>query len=145
MNKKIVTLLLVIFSMIAVVVISVFGKVPEDTTRIAVESISFIDPAQEDGQCIVNNDGEKVILIPRGTTTYQLQYIINPENPTEPEVTFMIVSGADHAEVDETTGLLTFTHEYIIRVRIYSNPLDYKFDTVLIDFTGGDDTIIDPF
>ena len=44
MNKKIVTLLLVIFSMIAAVIVSVFGKVPEDTTRVAVESISFIDP-----------------------------------------------------------------------------------------------------
>lgn len=45
--------------MIAAVIVSVFGKVPEDTTRVAVESISFIDPSKEDGQCAVNNDGEK--------------------------------------------------------------------------------------
>lgn len=144
MNKKIVTLLLVIFSMIAAVIVSVFGKVPEDTTRVAVESISFIDPSKEDGQCAVNNDGEKVILIPRGTTTYQLEYIINPHDATELDVTFMIVSDEEHAEVSET-GLLTFINEYIIRVRIYSNPLDFKFDTVLIDFSGDSDTIIDPF
>lgn len=146
MNKKIVTLILVIFSIIAAVVISVFGKVPEDTTRITVESISFIDPFKADLQCDVNNEGEKVILIPKGTTTYQLQYLINPSDATDQEVRFVVESGDEHATVSET-GLVTFNSEYMIRVRVFANVQDHmKFDTVIIDFSGGGtDTPIDPF
>lgn len=143
MNKKIVSLILVVFCMISVVVLSVFGKVPEDTTRIAVESISFVDLNQEDGLCKVNNQGEKIISIAKGVKEYKLNYIINPSDATDKSVTFKIVAGDEHATITND-GVITFEDEFTIVVKIFSNPSDLKWDQVIIEFTSGGGDIIDP-
>ena len=143
MNKKIVVLFLFIFCLIATILISVYGKMPEDSSRTPVQSIEFIDPETEDGECKLTSDGNKIIEIETGTTEYQLNYRINPDYATEQTVTFVIINGAEFATISET-GLITFTSEYSITVRIYSNFYDNKTDVVIIDFVGEKIEVIDP-
>lgn len=148
MSKKIIVLILTIFCVAATIAVSVFGKVPENSTRIPVSTIMFVDSSTEDGMCEVNDEGIKIIFIEKGTTEYQLEYFINPTEATEKDVTFQIISGVEYCSVSET-GLVTFVQQSPITVKIYSNPLDFKSDVVIIDFKGGTSTIIpddeDPF
>lgn len=141
MNKKIVVMLLVVFCIIATILISVFGKVPEDSSRTPVESIEFIDPAKSDGKCMLNSDGEKIIYIEKGTSEYQLCYVINPNEASEKEVKFVIINGAEYATLTEE-GLLVFEKEYSVTIKIYSNFYDNKTDTVIVDFGGGTTSVI---
>ena len=141
MNKKIIVLILTVFCIAATLVISMFGKSPEDSSRIAVTSIMFVDSSTESGMCDVNDEGVKVISIDKGTTKYQLEYFINPSEATDQSVSFQIISGIEYAEISET-GLITFYEQTSITVKIYSNPLDFKSDVVIIDFSGGNSTII---
>lgn len=141
MNKKIIVLILSVFCILATIIISVFGKVPEDTSRVPVSAIMFVDNTTEDGMCEVNEEGIKIILIEKGTTEYQLQYFINPSEATDQSVSFQIVSGIEYASVSET-GVITFYEQSSVTVKIYSNPLDFKSDVVIIDFEGGNSTVI---
>ena len=146
MNKKIIVLLLVVFCLASTIVISIFGKVPEDSGRVAVNAIMFVDNSTEDGLCVENADGYKTISIKRGTETYQLEWLINPSQATEQDVTFQVVNGQDYATVNET-GLVTFTMELPVTIKIYSNMTDFKTDVVILTFVGNQDIIIpdDPF
>lgn len=137
MNKKIVALFLFVFCIIAVVAIGVFGKVPDPASIIPVEKISFIDPSrhEENFECELNEDGEKVIYIQRGNTEHQLYWRINPENATDQSVSFVKVANGDFFEVD-ANGLVTFTKEVSITVKIQSNFKDLKSDVVNIEFIG---------
>lgn len=151
MNKKVIILILAVFCIISTILVSVFGKIPEDNARIAVESISFIDPTKEDNQCQVNENGTKIIYIERGITEYQLQYVINPTDASEQEVYFELYSNSNVAEIAKVseTGLITFYHEAAVTVQIFSNTYDFKKDIVIIDFKGPGHTVVpdddDPF
>ena len=148
MNKKIIVLILIVFCLASTIVISIFGKVPEDSGRVAVNAIMFVDHSTEDGLCVENADGYKTINVERGTETYQLEWLINPSQATEQDVTFQIVNGQDYATVSKT-GLVTFLMEYPVTVKIYSNMTDFKSDVVIISFVGNQNIIIpdedDPF
>lgn len=143
MNKKIVVLILVIFCILATIVMSIFGKVPEDSSRTPVESIEFIDPTKTNNKCEINEDGDKIIYIEKGTVEYQVNYIINPSNASELTVYFEIINGKEYASINET-GLITFEKEYTVTVKIWSNYYDNKTDTVIIEFGGDNISIIPP-
>lgn len=143
MNKKVVVMILVVFCILATIIISVFGKMPEDSYRTAVESIEFIDPSKPDGKCDLNSDGEKLIYIEKGTKEYQLNYIINPTDATEQNVSFVIINGAEYSSVSED-GIVTFEKEYAVTIKIYSNFFDNETDIVIIDFGGGNTSIVPP-
>lgn len=143
MNKKIVVLILAVFCIIATIVMSVFGKVPEDSSRTPVESIEFIDPTKEEGKCDLNSDGEKIIYLEKGTLEYKVNYVINPNNATETEVYFEIINGKEYASIDES-GLVVFEKEYAITIKIWSNYFDNQTDTVILEFGGGNTSIIPP-
>ena len=134
MNKKTVSLILALFCFLLIIVVSVLGKIPENPSKIHVESIEFVDSRNEDGKCKVNDEGTKIIEIERGTLTYQIEYVLNPAEPTEKDVYFS-VSDETIATVD-SNGLITFHQEESITVRINSNFTDYKEDLVIIEFTG---------
>lgn len=136
MNKKIITLFLVVFCALSTIAISVWGKAPEGASRVAVEKIEFIDVSKENSECEKNDTGDKIILLERGTTSYQLEYLITPLYATDLSVTFLIISGKDNATIDEE-GYINFIKEFGIIVRISSNLEDGKTDTVIIDFKGG--------
>ena len=146
MNKKTVSLILTVCCLLLIIIISVLGKVPENPSKVHVESIEFVDSRNEDGLCKVNSENKKIIEIPVGTTTYQLEYVLNPAEPTEKDVYFFVMGDESIATVDEN-GLVTFHFEASITVKIVSNYTDNKTDFVVIEFTGyrGEEVTQDPF
>lgn len=145
MNKKIVTIFLVIFCLLSTLVVGIWGKVPDSSTRIAVESITILDPTKDNQECAINDNGDKVILLEKGTLTYQIVYSISPEEPTDKSVFFSIISGKDNATIDES-GLITFIEKngntFGVTIEISSNLDDGKKDTVIIDFKGSGSQIM---
>lgn len=135
MNKKTVSLILLVCCLLLIIVVSVLGKVPENSSKVSVDSIEFIDSSTEDGLCKVNDENMKIIGIPHGTKTYQLEYVINPSDATEKDVYFYVMSDSSIATVDKN-GLVTFHKETSITVKIVSNFTDNKTDFVIIEFTG---------
>lgn len=135
MNKKIVTIFLFVFCVLVVISVSVWGKIPDGGSRISVKEISFVDSSTEDGLCELNEDGEKIIWLERGVSSYKLEYVITPMDATEKDVEFVVISGNANAEVSED-GTVTFINETAITVKIYSNLTDGKTDTVIIEFKG---------
>lgn len=135
MNKKTVSLILTVCCLLLIIVISVLGKVPDDSSKVHVESIEFVDSRNEDGKCKVNDEDKKIIELARGTLTYQLEYVLNPAEPTEKDVYFFIMGDDSIATVDEN-GLVTFHKETSITIKIVSNYTDNKTDFVIIEFTG---------
>jgi hypothetical protein len=137
MNKKIVAIFLFVFCVIAVVAIGVFGKVPDPASIISVEEIIFLDRSRHEDnfECELNEDGEKVIYIQRGNDTYQLDWQFNPENATDITVSFIKIAGSDFFDID-ANGLITFKKEVAITVKIQSNLKDLKSDIVNIEFIG---------
>lgn len=140
MNKKIIILILAVFCIASTILLSVLGKVPEQSNRIAVETIMFVDSSTENGMCEVGEDGVKIIKIKKGTTEYQLEWLINPSEATEKDVQFQILTGQEYSTINET-GLVTFTQELSVTIKIYSNMLDFKSDVVTIEFTGSTVTV----
>ena len=49
-----------------------------------------------------------------------MEYLINPADATEQDVSFQILSGQEFVSITED-GLLTFSQEVPITVKIYSN------------------------
>ena len=141
MNKKIIILITVLFCLMSTILVSLIGKVPEDDSVVRVNAIMFVDNSTDDGLCEENEEGYKIIHIEKGTKTYQLEWLINPSNAFDTSVSFQIVSGQDYSSVSET-GLVTFIYEAPVTIKIYSNPLDFKSDVVIIDFSGSNSTII---
>lgn len=135
MNKKTVSLILTVCCLLLIIVISVLGKAPDDSSKVHVESIEFVDSRNEDGKCKVNDEDKKIIELERGTLTYQLEYVLNPAEPTEKDVYFFIMGDSEIATVDEN-GLVTFYKETSITIKIVSNYTDNKTDFVIIEFTG---------
>ena len=62
--------------------------------------------------------------------------------------TDIVVNGQDYATVSKT-GLVTFTMEYPVTVKIYSNMTDFKSDVVILTFEGNQSVVVpddeDPF
>ena len=151
MNKKIIVLLLVVFCLASTIIISVFGKVPEDSSIINVNAIMFVDNSTEDGMCEVNEEGYKMIHLEKGTVEYQLEWLINPSEATDKSVSFQIVNGQENASISKT-GLVSFSYDVEdesefwapVTIKIYSNPLDFKSDVVIIDFTGKQGSVVGP-
>lgn len=146
MNKKTVSLILAVCCLSLIIIVSVLGKAPESSSKVSVESIEFVDSRNEDGLCKVNDENKKIISIPYGTETYQLEYVINPTEATEKDVYFFIMGDDSIATVDEY-GLITFHKETSITVKIVSNYTDNKTDFVIIEFTGtqSEDVTDNPF
>ena len=138
MNKKIVALFLFVFCVIAVVAIGVFGKVPDPASIIRVEEIYFIDPSrpEHDFECELNDDGEQVIYIQRGNKTHQLYWQTKPEKATDQSGRSVKMANGGFFEVDDN-GLITFTEEASMTIKIQSNIKDLKSDIVNIEFIGG--------
>ena len=135
MNKKVIVLFTLITCCLLIVVVSWVGAMNEDTYRTAVEKIEFIDPTQPDGVCRLTPNGDKIIGIERGTTQYQLSYIITPIDATEQEVDFFLQCDPSIATIDDN-GVITFYKEVTITAKIVSNYLDFKIDYVMIEFVG---------
>ena len=146
MSKKTVSLILLVCCSLLIIVVSVLGKAPEDSGKVSVATIEFVDSRNADGKCKVNDDNMKMIQLERGTKTYQLEYVITPAEATEKDVYFYIMGDSAIATID-ANGLVDFKVETSITVKIVSNFTDNKTDFVIIEFVGSINSEVtdDPF
>lgn len=128
MNKKIIILIEIVICIAAIVVISIFGNIPEMWRDFEyASSIQF---------------SVKNVELPRGTTTYQLEWTIGPENATIQEVRFS--SAQEHVIISET-GLVTFTKEQGATIQVFTTDGSYLSDSINITFKapGGGTIVLD--
>jgi hypothetical protein len=135
MNKKVIILFTLITCCLLIIVVSIFGSLNMDTYRTSVEKIEFIDPTNENGECRLTANGEKIIGIERGTKQYQVSYKITPIDATDQTVDLFLLCDPSVATIDGN-GVITFYKEVTITVQIVSNYLDYKMDYLMIEFVG---------
>lgn len=103
MNKKVVVLAVFLECILAVLLVSFFGKMIEDLRdSILCEEICF---TYETGEKIEDGTLLKVSLSPT-KRSYQLHWTIDPSNASNKEVEF-ISSKPEYVVIDET-GLVTF-------------------------------------
>ena len=113
MNKKIVIMLTAIICVVSVILISIFGQVPNFQTNVLVKSITIEGYLDKNGNvipCEKNNAGEDVIWldeIEAGETTIVLKWTVNPDNASNPDVYF--TTGIDDGSiVVSDQGIVTF-------------------------------------
>jgi hypothetical protein len=137
MNKKTVTLIAAIFCCFIIILVSYIGAVSEDEYIIKVNKLEFTDISRVDGVCQKNEDGEKIIYIERGTTEYQLTYLLDPIDATDLDIKFTLISVDESlAEIDHETGLITFHKEVAVTAKITNMVGANQSDFVTIEFTG---------
>ena len=147
MNKKILILLALAFSALSIMLIAVWGTLPENTNRIPVETISF---TEYDG---VNEDGDKLKdvtgIVTENKLTYILNYTINPENAYATQVTVTSASSAVTLQIDPFTyevsvyyDLTVISQKPTVTIRIMDQSTQSFDEITLIFKTPG--TIIVP-
>src|SRR5690554_6682712 len=76
MTKKGIVFIIIIFSVVSILVIAVWGTLPENTSQVSIESLEIVDFDDYD------EDGEKIIEINKLVTptnpTYLLKYKYSP-------------------------------------------------------------------
>lgn len=123
MNKKLIVLILVIFMLLSVVVIGLFGAQPAPPTP-RVEEVSFVG---ENNEIITkvdinikeiekNEDGKYVI-------NYQLKYIIIPENAVDKRLEFKVYTDGNNDIYNDLVdispdGYITITLDSLIPISI---------------------------
>ena len=115
MNKKIVVLAVFLECILAVLIVSFFGKMIEDLRdTILCEEVYF---TYETGEKIEDDTLVEVALSP-SNRAYQLHWKIDPENTSNKEVEF--ISSKPDLVVVDNTGLVTFfvDVDVLITVRV---------------------------
>ena len=115
MNKKIVVLAVFLECILAVLIVSFFGKMIEDLRdTILCEEVYF---TYETGEKIEDDTLVEVALSP-SNRAYQLHWKIDPENTSNKEVEF--ISSKPELVVVDNTGLVTFfvDVDVLITVRV---------------------------
>ncbi|MBR2372221.1 MAG: hypothetical protein IKA90_05070 [Clostridia bacterium] len=113
MNKKIVIMLTAIVCVVSVILVSIFGQVPNFQTNVLVKEIiieGYLDKTGNVIACEKNNAGENVIWLDEiepGETTVVLKWSVGPENASNPDVYFS--TGIDDGSiVVSDQGIVTF-------------------------------------
>ena len=102
MNKKIVIIITLIECVLAVLFISIFGQAIYSVNVKDVSEVYFVD---ENGQRY--EDGEMIeITLTNDKPTYQLSWVVMPEDAANKDVSFTL-SSYDIAEVSDK-GLISF-------------------------------------
>ena len=137
MNKKIVIMLAALMCVVSVILVSIYGQVPDFQTNILVSDIvveGYIDKEGNLIPCEENTKGEKFIFIEDiepGETTIVLKWTINPENASNPDVSFK-VNVEDGSVVVSQQGIVTFYTADITKVSVVILPNDGGTDGVKI-------------
>ena len=113
MNKKTVIMLTAIICVVSVILVSIFGQVPNFQTNVLVKTIAIEGYLDKNGKviaCEKNNAGENVIWLDKieaGETSIVLKWKINPDNASNPDVYFS--TGIDDGSiVVSDQGIVTF-------------------------------------
>ena len=129
MNKKIVIMLVAIICVVSVILVSLFGQVPNFQTNVLVREITiegYLDANGNVVACKENTKGEKFVElenIEAGETSVILKWKVGPDNATDPDVSFKL-SVEDGSVVVSSQGIVTFYSSEISKVIVYILPKD---------------------
>jgi len=113
MNKKIIVMLTAVISVLSVILVSLFGQIPNFDMNILVSEIvveGYLDKNGEVIPCEKNNAGENVIWIEEidpGETTIILKWKVVPDEASNPDVYFS-TNHDDGSVVVSSQGIITF-------------------------------------
>lgn len=113
MNKKIIIMLTAIICVVSVILVSIFGQVPNFQTNVLVKTIAIEGYLDKNGNvitCEKNNAGEDIIWLDKieaGETSIVLKWKTNPDNASNTDVYFS--TGIDDGSiVVSDQGIVTF-------------------------------------
>jgi len=113
MNKKTIIMLTAIICVVSVILVSIFGQVPNFQTNVLVKTIEIEGYLDKNGNviaCEKNNAGEDIIWLDKieaGETSIVLKWKIKPNNASNPDVYFS--TGIDDSSiVVSDQGIVTF-------------------------------------
>lgn len=113
MNKKTVIMLTAIVCVVSVILVSIFGQVPNFQTNVLTKQITVQGYLDKNGKlipCEKNKAGENIIWLEKidpGETTIILRWGVYPDNATNPDVYFS--TGVDDGSVVVSDqGIITF-------------------------------------
>ncbi|MBR2303481.1 MAG: hypothetical protein IKA42_06745 [Clostridia bacterium] len=113
MNKKTIIMLTAIICVVSIILVSIFGQVPNFQTNVLVKTISIEGYLDKNGNiipCEKNNAGEDIIWLDKieaGETSIVLKWKINPNNASNPDVYFSTGIDDDSIVVSDQ-GIVTF-------------------------------------
>ena len=129
MNKKIVIMLTAVLCVVSVILVSLFGQVPNFQTNVLVREITIEGYLDKEGNllpCETNTKGENFIVldnIEAGETSVILKWKVGPDNATDPDVSFKL-SVEDGSVVVSSQGIVTFYSADVRKVAVYILPKD---------------------
>lgn len=138
MNKKILILLALVFSTLSIMIIAVWGTLPENTNRIPIETITIDD---YDG---FNEDGDKLKdvtgLVTETNNIYLIEYSIQPGIAFASQVTVTTASNAARVQIDPFShqvsvyyDLTKISQKPTVTIRIIDQSTQ-KFDEITLLF-----------
>ncbi len=129
MNKKIVIMLTALLCVVSVILVSVFGQIPNFDMNVLVEEITIDGYLDKNGnlvECETNEKGEQFIAIEEiepGETTLILEWTVNPKNPSNPDI-FFNTDAKDGVITISDQGIITFYSAEFTKIRITILPKD---------------------
>ncbi len=137
MSKKWIVLIEILTCVVGVVIVSIFGLLPEFTNdTVYTESVAFTC------DYTLTEDGRKLVTLERpldnNPKVFQLEWEVTPENATDKSVTF-ISSDPSVATVSETGFVQFLRMQGIVRITVQTNDDAKRTDTIYIEVPASTD------
>ena len=137
MSKKWIVLIEILTCVVGVVIVSIFGLLPEFTNdTVYTESVTFTCAYT------LTQDGRKLVTLERpldnNPKVFQLEWEVTPENATDKSVTF-ISSDPSVATVSETGFVQFLRMQGIVRITVQTNDDAKRTDTIYIEVPASTD------
>lgn len=152
MTKKNIILILVIVCFLTVMAISVWGKLPELSSRVPVTGLIILDSEGNEITEINENSNrkEKVVSTERSSEytednpfVYEFTVKVTPDDVTDASLTYEIIKGEDVVTVEQTTNgnihsfKVTFKELSECNIKFSTNKTDTtQIDYLLFTWTG---------
>ena len=137
MSKKWIVLIEILTCVVGVVIVSIFGLLPEFTNdTVYTESVAFTC------DYTLTEDGRKLVTLERpldnNPKVFPLEWEVTPENATDKSVTF-ISSDPSVATVSETGFVQFLRMQGIVRITVQTNDDAKRTDTIYIEVPASTD------
>ena len=137
MSKKWIVLIEILTCVVGVVIVSIFGLLPEFTNdTVYTESVAFTCAYT------LTEDGRKLVTLERpldnNPKVFQLEWEVTPENATDKSVTF--ISSDPSVATVSPTGFVQFLRmQGIVRITVQTNDDAKRTDTIYIEVPASTD------
>ena len=137
MSKKWIVLIEILTCVVGVVIVSIFGLLPEFTNDTV-----YTESAASTCDYTLTEDGRKLVTLERpldnNPKVFQLEWEVTPENATDKSVTF-ISSDPSVATVSETGFVQFLRMQGIVRITVQTNDDAKRTDTIYIEVPASTD------